>query len=210
MNDKRIDIDRFDPRLAKTYGRERDKQQHYDDWAHSYEADLVDDLDYVAYREASEIFTANVEDRRLRILDVACGTGLVGEYLRARGYDQVEGADFSREMLARAEQRRIYEALWQHDFTAPKPLETPYDALICVGLFAFGVPGICDLHHVVNCVAPGGLCVITVNGAAWRQLRLEPEVYRAAELHGFRIEQVIEAEYIRKQDIDARVLLVRR
>ena len=210
MSDKHIDLDRFDSRLAKTYGRRQDKQRHYDDWADSYETDLVDDLDYVAYRAAGDIFVANFEDRRGSVLDVACGTGLVGEYLRASGYERVDGADFSRDMLARAEQRQVYRALWQHDFTTPKPLETLYDAPICVGLFAFGVPGISDLHHVIACAAPGGLCVITVNGAAWRQLKLEPEVYRAAERHGFRIEQIIEAEYIRRQDIDARVLLIRR
>jgi hypothetical protein len=59
-------------------------------------------------------------------------------------------------------------------------------------------------------VAPGGLCVITVNGAAWRQLSLEAEVYRVAQLHGFEIEQIVEAEYIRQQGIDSRVLVIRR
>jgi hypothetical protein len=59
-------------------------------------------------------------------------------------------------------------------------------------------------------VAPGGLCVITVNGAAWRQLSLEAEVYRVAQLHEFEIEQIVEAEYIRQQGIDSRVLVIRR
>ena len=210
MSNKHIDIEQYDSRLAATYSQEKDRQQHYDEWAASYDADLINDLEYVAYRDAGDIFTDLMADASGRVLDVACGTGLVGEYLKARGYDQIDGADFSREMLARAEQRKVYRRLWQHDFTTPRKLKQRYDALICVGLFAFAVPKISDMHHVVNCVVPGGLCVITVNGAAWRQLNLEPEVYRAAKIHGFQIEQVIETEYIRKEGIDARVLVIRR
>ena len=209
MSNKEIDIDQYDSRLAAAYAREEDKQQQYDEWAASYDADLVDDLEYVAPRDAGDIFAGLVADRSLRVLDVACGTGLAGEYLRSLGYKNIDGADFSREMLALAEKREVYDSLWQHDFTTPKKLEQLYDCLLCVGLFSFAIPKISDLHHVVNCVVPGGLCVITVNGAAWRQLELESEVYRQARLHGFHIEQVIEAEYIRKQDIDARVLVIR-
>lgn len=210
MSKNDIDIDRFDARLAAAYGRDQDKQQQYDEWAASYDADLVDDLDYVAWRAAGDIFAGLVEDRSLRVLDVACGTGLAGEYLRSLGYRNLDGADFSREMLALAEKRKVYDRLWQHDFTTARDLEEHYDCLLCVGLFAFAVPKITDLHHVVNCVAPGGLCVITVNGAAWRQLSLEAEVYRVAQLHGFEIEQIVEAEYIRQQGIDSRVLVIRR
>ena len=210
MSNKDIDIDQFDPRLAAAYARQEDKEQQYDDWAASYDADLVEDLDYVAWRDAGDIFAGLAADRSLRVLDVACGTGLAGEYLQSLGYQQIDGADFSREMLARARDRGVYRALWQHDFTTPKQLEQAYDALLCVGLFSFALPKISDLHHVVNCVKPDGLCVITVNGAAWRQLDLEPEVYRQARLHGFRVEQVVEADYIRKEGIDARVLVIRR
>lgn len=210
MSNKEIEIDQFDARLAAAYGREHDKQQQYDEWAASYDTDLVEDLDYVAWRAAGDIFAKLVADRGLRVLDVACGTGLAGEYLRSLGFTNLDGADFSSEMLALAEKRAVYDALWQHDFTTAKELENPYDCLLCVGLFSFAVPKITDLHHVVNCVEPDGLCVITINGAAWRQLALEPEVYSEAKRHGFRVEQIIEAEYIRKQGIDARVLVIRR
>lgn len=210
MSNKDIEIEQFDSRLAAAYGREEDKQQQYDEWAASYDTDLVEDLDYVAWRDAGDIFAGLVEDRSLRVLDVACGTGLAGEYLRSMGYQHIDGADFSREMLALATKREVYDSLWQHDFTTAKNLEQHYDCLLCVGLFSFAVPKITDLHHVVNCVIEGGLCVITINGAAWRQLDLEPEVHKQARVHGFHIEQIIEAEYIRKENIDARVLVIRR
>lgn len=210
MSKKDIDIETFDPRLASVYRNRDDKLRHYDEWAESYESDLVDDLDYVAHRDASDIFAGLIENRSSRVLDVACGTGLVGEYLAGLGYDYIDGADFSGGMLTRAAARKVYRNLWQHDFTRPKKPDQAYDALICVGLFSFALPEIRHLHHVVECVTAGGSCVITVNGAAWRQLELEPEVHAAADRHGFVIEQIIEAGYIRGQDIDARVLVIRR
>lgn len=210
MTKKDTDLQRFDARLAAVYTRRDDKKQHYDQWAADYDADLVDDLEYIAYRDAGDIFAARMGDRNCRILDVACGTGLAGAYLAELGYRCIDGADFSPGMLALAAKRGCYDALWQHDFTTPKQLEQSYDALLCVGLFSFALPEISDLHHVVNCVEAGGLCIITVNGAAWRQLQLEEAVYQAVKRHDFRLEEIIEAGYIQKQGIDSRILVIRR
>ncbi len=70
MSNKKIDIEQYDARLAAAYAREEDKQQQYDEWAASYDADLVDDLEYVAWRDAGDIFAGLVADRSLRVLDV--------------------------------------------------------------------------------------------------------------------------------------------
>jgi predicted TPR repeat methyltransferase len=210
VDEKKLDVDHFDNRLARVYTRTGNAQQRYDEWAATYESDLVGDMDYVAHKQASEILIETVPDNSVRVLDVACGTGLVGMYMRSRGYLNIDGVVFSKAMLAIAGQRDIYQSLWQHDFTVGKILEDPYQALICVGLFAFAVPKISDMHNVVNCVTPGGHCVITVNGAAWQQLNLEPEVRNEAKLHGFTIENIVTADYIREQGIDSRVLIIKR
>lgn len=210
MNDKKVDVEHFDDRLARVYSQTENKQQLFDEWAATYESDLLDDMDYVAHKQAGDIFFATVADISARVLDVACGTGLVGLYMQQRGYLNIDGADFSNEMLSIAGARNIYKSLWQHDFTTEKALKNLYDALICVGMFAFTLPKISHLHNVVNCVKPGGYCVITVNGEAWQQLELEAEVHREAGLHGFTIEEIVTADYIRKQGIDARVLIIKR
>jgi len=66
------------------------------------------------------------------------------------------------------------------------------------------------MHNVVNCVEPGGLCVISVNGAAWTELEFEPMVHQEASDHNFTISDIRETGYIRNQNIDARVLVIKR
>ncbi len=208
MTEDNPNLERFDERLAAVYGRTENKEQQYDEWAQTYDSDLVDDLGYVAFSEAGDIFMEAVTDRSARILDVACGTGLAGAYLQRHGYLHVDGTDLSTKMMEVASQRGLYRSTWQHDFTRPARLEKLYDAVLCVGMFSYAVPKITDMHNVVRCARPGATCVITVNGAAWRDLNLEPEVYREAERHDFTINQVRRAGYIENQGIDSRVLVI--
>jgi len=209
MKQKPPDLQRFDDRLAAAYSRTDNKEKQYDDWASTYDSDLVDDLGYVAYRDAGDIFMEVAPNRKARVVDVACGTGLAGQYLKENGYSNIHGADLSTEMMAIAHKRQIYLSTWQHDFTKPAKLDELYDALLCVGMFSYSVPEISDMHNVVNCVKPGSVCVITVNGAAWKDLDLERQVYQEADRSGFTIEQVKESGYIEKEGIDSRVLVIR-
>jgi trans-aconitate methyltransferase len=210
MKENKPDLQRFDDRLSAAYSRTDNKEQQYDDWASTYDTDLIDDLGYVAYRDAGDIFIDVAPDRDARVVDVACGTGLAGQYLKQNGYTNIHGADLSTEMMAIAHKRQIYLSTWQHDFTKPAEPTELYDSLLCVGMFSYAVPEISDMHNVVNCVKPGSVCVITVNGAAWKDLGLESKVYQEAERSGFTIEQVLESGYIEKEGIDSRVLVIRR
>jgi predicted TPR repeat methyltransferase len=54
--------------------------------------------------------------RRLRLLDLGCGTGMLADALRAAGVDAaLVGVDLSEAMLARARERGLYEALHRDD-----------------------------------------------------------------------------------------------
>ncbi len=112
-------------------------------------------------------------------------------------------------MLRVSSQRKVYQRLFQHDFTQPLAVPGIYDALICVGLFSFSLPKITDMIHVIRAVKPNHYCVITVNGAAWRELDLGKEIEKESSQHGFVIENIIKAGYIQSQEIDARVLVIR-
>ena len=206
----KLDMAQVDDRLARIYTFKGDKQEQYDRWAEDYDSDLVDDLGYVAHLRSCEIFSNRVTDKNIKMLDMGCGTGLVGATLSNLGYSNIDGADFSPEMLRVATRRGVYRVLHRHDVTEPMACAGRYDALISVGLFSYGTPHISDLYNAIRCVAPGAPCVITVNGSAWREHNLEPAVYQEAEKHQFTVEEIIETEYIRKENINAQVLIIRR
>ena len=81
------DSDPLDTRLSRCYNNPGDKQQLFDDWAGTYDHDLVNELGYVADEETCKHFMQWVPDRNARVLDAGCGTGLVGRRLRAAGMD---------------------------------------------------------------------------------------------------------------------------
>ncbi|HJP45975.1 MAG TPA: methyltransferase domain-containing protein, partial [Arenicellales bacterium] len=76
----------------------------YHDWATTYDKHLEEGLQYIGPAEIAGLLAAALEDRTALVLDVGCGTGLVGEYLAAHGFSAIDGLDFSPQMLAVAAQ----------------------------------------------------------------------------------------------------------
>ena len=80
-------------------------------------------------------------------------------------------------------------------------------------VFLIGImrcPHINQLPNAVKCVGRGCRCVITVNGSVWSEHNLERAVYQEAEKHQFTVEAIIETEYIRKENINVHILVIRR
>jgi len=73
---------------------------------------------------------ADVDGRRL-VLDVPCGTGIIGAYLAGRGFEVV-GADISPAMLGVAAGRDHAAALVRADLEAPPWRPRSFDAVVCV------------------------------------------------------------------------------
>jgi predicted TPR repeat methyltransferase len=199
--------DKIDSRLKNVYDNPGNKQALFDDWASTYDRDLVDDLGYVADAEACRFFISLVTDRQARILDAGCGTGLVGRRLKQAGYNNVHGNDYSEKMLDEARATGAYQSLEQHDLTLAVKTDQPYDAAIAVGVFAFSVPSAEHLVNITRCLKPGGIAIVTVNGKAWEEVDWE------SKLDGFnqtypdaRLVDVQTIDYLTADGIDGRLL----
>ncbi len=199
--------DKIDSRLKNVYDNPGDKQALFDDWASTYDQDLVDDLGYVADAEACRLFMSLVIDRQARILDAGCGTGLVGRRLKKAGYTNIHGNDYSEKMLDQARATGAYRSLQQHDLTLPVASDQPYDAAIAVGVFAFSVPSAEHLVNITRSLKADGIAIVTVNGKAWKEAGWE------AKLDGFnqdypdaRLVDVQTIDYLTAEGIDGRLL----
>lgn len=137
---------------------------HYDATASRYDAVLLDEIGYVAPEQSAALFARTAEDRQMRILDIACGTGLVGDALAKRGYSQLDGVDFSAEMLEQAKHKSIYRRLLQVDLNAPIPIrDNAYDAALCVGSLSDAHVQRHAVAEMCRVIRPGGILLLTLN-----------------------------------------------
>jgi predicted TPR repeat methyltransferase len=87
-----------------------------------------------------EIFGDNAPT--VQILDMGCGTGLVGQYLKERGFLHVVGVDASSGMLEKAKEKESYEELQElflgRPDTFPQELRGRFDAITAAGILAEG------------------------------------------------------------------------
>jgi SAM-dependent methyltransferase len=98
----------------------------YREWAATYEDVVEDEMDLRLLARIETVEWASAG----RVLDLACGTGRIGAWLRARGVQRLDGLDFTPEMLARAEAKRIYDRLIQADMLTTGLPSAAYDLVL--------------------------------------------------------------------------------
>lgn len=180
------------PFLARSYGNLdiKDMTQLYDDWASTYDKDVIEGEEYKApplvaetilkHLSASEKHD-NIIAPSVKILDAGCGTGLVGIYLAKLGAKKVDGIDLSPGMLDIARKTGVYSKLSPADLTNPIESETgSYDVVSCVGTFTAGHVGPECLDELVRVTKTGGLVVATVLDEIWKPLGFEKRVEKLA------------------------------
>lgn len=91
-------------------------EQLFDDYADRFETALVEKLDYKVPGRLAALIEAKGRKHYGRAIDIGCGTGLMGVELRAL-VDCLEGYDLSANMLAKAEDKGIYDHLDQADLS---------------------------------------------------------------------------------------------
>ncbi|XP_055964218.1 methyltransferase-like protein 27 [Sorex fumeus] len=140
------------------------KLDFYDQWAATYDQDVTT-LQYRAPTLAVEclIEALKVPPSEALILDVACGTGLVGAQLKARGYVHLDGIDGSPGMLAQARAHCVYQNL-QLCMVGQESLPSPegtYDAVLIVGALSEGQVPYSAIPELLHVTKPGGLLCLT-------------------------------------------------
>lgn len=89
----------------------------FDNYADTFEHDLVHNLNYHSPEVLAGTIKRYAPSSALDILDLGCGTGLMGNVLRPLA-NTLTGVDLSPNMLEKARQRRIYDRLVCGDLTA--------------------------------------------------------------------------------------------
>ena len=107
----------------------------YEEWATYYDEEHRKNgwkslLNYLAYKLSTYL---NINSK---ILDVGCGTGLLGQELSAYGFTKLYGNDISKSSLDIARKLDSYRGLYQAELGQPLMLDSnSFDALVSAGVF---------------------------------------------------------------------------
>jgi predicted TPR repeat methyltransferase len=144
-------------------------RDHYRSWADTYDKEVSEVNGYAQPQRVADMALKLQADLNCSILDAGCGSGLSGEALKAAGYGQIDGCDFSPEMLEKSLDKGCYRKLFEADLNAEMPdtADASYDMVTCVGVFSFGhvYPDACD--ELLRVLKPGGHLIIALNEPYW-------------------------------------------
>ena len=140
--------------------------EHYNDVSENYEKIYLT-AGYHDPKKSAELTKEVIGDNATTavVLDMGCGTGLVGQFLKEFGFQTIDGIDASAGMLEQARKKESYREL--HDMFLGKPETFPehfhnkYDAITAVGILAEGHLDCSVFDEMLLALKQGGYAVFT-------------------------------------------------
>ena len=177
---------------------------YYQKWSkkNKYNQDMVD-LNYVAPKETVLVLKKYAADNNWKILDAGCGTGLVGIELKKNGYSNIEGVDFSQNMLDLIP-RNIYKKIEKVDLNKPLKFNTNmYDAVTCVGTFTYGHVKPQALNELIRIIKNKGLICFTINEGVYEKYGFDNKIKELTKDKFWNIKEFFKSNYIVNKNVSA-------
>jgi len=178
--------------------------KYYQDWTdnNQYNKDMVD-WNYTAPKETVSILKKYVFNKNSKILDAGCGTGLVGIELKKYGYSNIEGVDFSQNMLDLVPQS-IYKKIEKIDLNkALKFKDNIYDAIMCVGTFTYGHVKPQALDELIRITKNKGFICFTINEGIYEEYGFDNKIKELLNNKSWNVKEFFKSDYIVNKDVNA-------
>ena len=186
--------------LTRSHNDE-DLQDVYKEWAAAYDHDNDNLLGTVSQPLSVQIFQEYIKDKSLRIIDVGCGTGLVGVELEKGGFSNFDGIDISQEMIDIAKQRG-YSKLFIGSLNDSLPCENnEYDAAFCVGVFTHGHVVSERLDELVRIVKSGGIICFTINEGVYESYGFNSKIKKLESENVWKVLEKRKNDYMVKKNV---------
>ena len=139
----------------------------FDDYAPRFDAALTGKLAYRTPALLADLLGRIAGDRRFSVaLDLGCGTGLMGEVLRAR-VDHLAGVDLAPRMVAAAARKAVYARLATGDalaFLDAEPAASA-DLVVAADMLPYVGDAVPLLAAAARVLAPGGFLAVSAERA---------------------------------------------
>ena len=178
--------------------------KYYQDWTkkNKYNQDMIN-WKYTAPQETVLVLKKYALNNKCKILDAGCGTGLVGIELKKCGYSNIDGVDFSQNMLDLIPQG-IYKKIEKVDLNKPLKFKTNmYDVVMCVGTFTYGHVKPQALDELIRITKNGGLICFTINEGIYEEYGFDNKIKALTNNKLWNVKEFFKSDYIVNKDVNA-------
>ena len=178
--------------------------KYYQDWTkkNKYNQDMIN-WKYTAPQETVLVLKKYALNNKYKILDAGCGTGLVGIELKKCGYSNIDGVDFSQNMLDLIPQG-IYKKIEKVDLNKPLKFKTNmYDVVMCVGTFTYGHVKPQALDELIRITKNGGLICFTINEGIYEEYGFDNKIKALTNNKLWNVKEFFKSDYIVNKDVNA-------
>tara|TARA_B100000287_G_C20470466_1_gene717007 strand:- start:74 stop:706 length:633 start_codon:yes stop_codon:yes gene_type:complete len=181
----------------------------YEEWAQNYDSDNDHLLGTVSQPQCVKLVARELEDKDAQVIDVGCGTGLVGKHLKAFGFNSFDGIDISEGMLEVAKTRG-YRKLFLGSLNKNLPInDNIYDVTFCVGVFTHGHVKSNRVSELIRITKPGGLICFTVNEGVFEEYDFKNTIVTYEKEKKWEVLFLNKDDYMKKKQIQGYYCLAR-
>ena len=183
----------------------------FDGYAGSFDKHLIDSLKYEAPNKLLGLLNLSINNK-FEILDLGCGTGLMGKLLKPYA-SRIVGVDLSKEMLSRAELTGAYDKLIAEEILEfLNKCNDEFDLVISSDVFIY-IGELSNIFRVLSrIIKAGGLFCFSVEKNDSSEFALSPitlryshakeYIQKLASLHNFKIENFLESRIRQENNVD--------
>ena len=178
--------------------------KYYQGWTNNnkYNKDMVD-WNYIAPQETVSVLKKYAFNKNFKILDAGCGTGLVGIELKKHGYTNIEGVDFSQNMLDLVP-NGLYKKIEKVDLNKLlKFKDNTYDVVMCVGTFTYAHVKTQALDELIRIIKNNGLICFTINEGIYEEYGFDKKIKELSDKKYWKVKEFFKSDYITTKDVEA-------
>tara|TARA_B100000427_G_scaffold276375_1_gene245252 strand:- start:556 stop:1188 length:633 start_codon:yes stop_codon:yes gene_type:complete len=188
----------------------KEVENYYDEWAlnNKYNNDLKE-WEYSGPTESVKIFNKYNKNKKIKIFDAGCGTGLVGIELKNNGYLNIDGADFSQKMLDQIP-KGYYKNIYKLDLNKKLDLDSNiYDAILCVGTFTYSHVLPDSLEEMIRICKEESLICFTINPGIYEKYGFDKKIKELENRKKLERLEFFKSNYIASKGVSAWLYIAR-